>query len=75
MTTNPTPCENCTYFTELYSPYPGESWNRCSHVDRRINTKYPNSPSCSYGYADKQCGYYKISRSLLAVVIRFFRNV
>lgn len=58
MPTIPTPCSDCKFFDEVYSPCPGESWNRCSHKDHRLETKYPCRAN-SYGYANQKCNKYK----------------
>ena len=63
MPTNSTPCydKNCRYFIELYSPMPGESWNRCSHKKRRFPEKDTQKRNIIYGYGDHICKYYKRS--------------
>ena len=58
MPVNETPCSSCKFFKELRSPMPGESWNRCSHKERRIETKYPCDLN-SYGYAYDRCKHYQ----------------
>ena len=58
MPTIKTPCSSCKFFKEIHSPMPGESWNRCKHKSRRLETEY-NTPANSYGYADSVCELYK----------------
>lgn len=72
MPVNETPCEHCVFFKEIYSPQPVESWNRCSHIQRRLHDvedKYKDIPVIAYGYADHKCAAYK--ESILTRVINY----
>jgi len=71
MPTNATTCEECEYYRELKSPMPGESWNRCSHKKRRIESSYISNLNV-YGYANRVCEYYKVS--WLQRILRRFRD-
>lgn len=78
MPVNPTPCEPCKYYIEIRSPMPGECWNRCAHLARRVECDYRyRCPSNCYGYAYKRCGYFEQTPqgTLLRTVRQLWQNI